>query len=71
MRSPRKSIGIQEEPSAKADVLDNFDDTAIGNIYKSKVECICPKCGRHHTMNFHWIGRGTPRKFCSSCRESD
>jgi hypothetical protein len=37
---------------------------------KSKVECICPKCGKKHIMNFHWIGRGTPRKYCQSCRDS-
>ena len=35
---------------------------------KTKVECICPKCGQKHTMNFHWIGRGTPRKFCPICK---
>ena len=27
---------------------------------KTAVECICPKCGEHHIINFHWIGRGTP-----------
>jgi predicted RNA-binding Zn-ribbon protein involved in translation (DUF1610 family) len=37
---------------------------------KSKVECVCPKCGKKHIMNFHWIGRGTPRKYCQSCRDS-
>jgi transposase-like protein len=37
---------------------------------KSKVECLCPKCGKKHVMNFHWIGRGTPRKYCQSCRDS-
>jgi transposase-like protein len=37
---------------------------------KSKVECLCPKCGKKHIMNFHWIGRGTPRKYCQSCRDS-
>jgi ribosomal protein S27AE len=34
------------------------------------VECLCPKCGKKHIMNFHWIGRGTPRKYCQSCRDS-
>ena len=36
---------------------------------KSKVECICPKCDKKHMLNFHWIGRGTPRKYCPNCRE--
>ena len=37
---------------------------------KAAVECICPKCGERHTINFHWIGRGTPRKFCPLCKTS-
>jgi len=40
------------------------------NFDKMKVECVCPKCGNKHTMNFHWIGRGTPRKFCQPCKSS-
>jgi hypothetical protein len=51
--------------STNADEL--FDDT---NFDKMKVECICPKCGNRHMMNFHWIGRGTPRKFCPPCKGS-
>ena len=35
---------------------------------KMKVECICPKCSQRHVMAFHWIGRGTPRKYCQSCK---
>ena len=35
---------------------------------KMKVECICPKCGQRHIMTFHWIGRGTPRKYCPGCK---
>jgi transposase-like protein len=38
---------------------------------KSKVQCICPNCGRKHTMNIRWIGRGVPRKFCQSCRDRE
>ena len=36
---------------------------------KLKVECICPKCQLKHSMRLHWIGRGTPRKFCNRCRD--
>ena len=35
---------------------------------KTAVECICPKCGERHIINFHWIGRGTHRKYCPSCK---
>lgn len=44
----------------------DFDDKSYNP--KSKVECICPKCGLRHVMAFHWIGRGTPRKFCPACK---
>jgi len=37
---------------------------------KSRVECICPICDKKHFLNFHWIGRGTPRKYCQNCRDS-
>ncbi len=37
---------------------------------KSKVECICPKCDNKHILNFHWIGRGTPRKYCQNFRDN-
>jgi hypothetical protein len=40
------------------------------NFDKMKVECICPKCGQKHVMNFHWIGRGIPRKYCPLCKGS-
>jgi hypothetical protein len=43
-----------------------FDDISYDS--KKKVNCICPKCGEHHVMVFHWIGRGTPRKFCQTCK---
>jgi len=36
----------------------------------NQVECICPKCDKKHIMNFHWIGRGTPRKYCQNCRDN-
>lgn len=59
-RRPRKSIKAKEP--------DELDDI---NFDKIKVECICPKCGSTHIMNFHWIGRGTPRKFCPLCKISN
>jgi ribosomal protein S27AE len=43
-----------------------FDENSYNS--KMKVECICPKCGQRHVMAFHWIGRGTPRKYCQSCK---
>jgi ribosomal protein S27AE len=44
----------------------DFDDKSYNS--KMKVECICPKCGERHMLAFHWIGRGTPRKYCQTCR---
>lgn len=32
------------------------------------IECICPKCGIGHKMKLLWSGRGTPKKFCPSCK---
>jgi hypothetical protein len=37
-------------------------------LEKIVVECICPKCGVRHIMNFPWTGKGTPRKFCARCK---
>ena len=39
----------------------------IDGFGKSKVECICPGCGKMHIMKMRWIGRGVPRKLCESC----
>jgi hypothetical protein len=44
----------------------DLDDKSYNS--KMKVECICPKCGERHVLAFHWIGRGTPRKYCQSCK---
>lgn len=46
------------------------EDTGA-DLKKLNVECICPKCGKQHMMSIHWIGRGKPRKFCNSCRDSN
>jgi hypothetical protein len=35
---------------------------------KAYLECICPKCGKVHTMQLHWTGNFTPRKYCKICR---
>ena len=54
------------------EAIKNPDDEieVVVECDKSKVECICPKCDKKHIMNFHWIGRGTPRKYCHNCREN-
>ena len=43
----------------------------VEDFPKSKVECICPGCGKMHIMKIRWIGRGVPRKFCESCRNRE
>ena len=60
LNSSQKSFEARDSDELSYDI--GFD--------KMKVECICPKCGNKHIMNFHWIGRGTPRKFCQSCKSS-
>ena len=56
MRHSEPPEGIEEE----------FEE--LPDPSKMRIECICPKCGEKHIMNFHWIGRGTPRKFCPACK---
>jgi len=56
---------MTEEP------LENTGPDSEVIFNKSKVECICPNCGKRHTMNIRWIGRGVPRKFCQSCRDRE
>ncbi len=51
-----------------SDRIDDFEFDEYSYNSKMKVECICPKCGQRHVMAFHWIGRGTPRKYCQSCK---
>jgi predicted RNA-binding Zn-ribbon protein involved in translation (DUF1610 family) len=69
MASPKRNVPTK---SLKKQPKDNAQDEsdAVLDHDKSKVECLCPKCGKKHIMNFHWIGRGTPRKYCQSCRDS-
>jgi ribosomal protein S27AE len=61
--SPNKTYGV-----SSFEELDDieFNDKSFNS--KMKVNCICPKCGQHHVMAFHWIGRGTPRKYCQPCK---
>ncbi len=66
---PDKSLYTDRRPSD-----DKVDDSDFDEIYcdhKKKIECICPKCGQKHKMTFHWIGRGTPRKYCALCKAAN
>ena len=59
-----------KEPLEDADSeLDEVSE--LEGYGKSKVECICPRCGKMHIMKMRWIGRGVPRKFCESCRDRE
>jgi transposase-like protein len=59
-----------KEPLEDADPeLDEVSE--VESFAKSKVECICPRCGKMHIMKMRWIGRGVPRKFCESCRDRE
>jgi hypothetical protein len=62
----RNASRKHEEPIKNAD--DDFEMDVEWD--KSKVECLCPKCDKKHILNFHWIGRGTPRKYCQNCRDN-
>lgn len=67
-----------QEPAAvrkhKNEILEDADEE-LDELYetkgsgKSKVECICPGCGKVHLMKIHWTGRGMCRKFCENCRD--
>ena len=69
MPSPKRSASLKSAKKQPKEALIEESDAVIDHD-KSKVECLCPKCGKKHIMNFHWIGRGTPRKYCQSCRDS-
>jgi hypothetical protein len=59
---------IEKEPLEDADQdLDELYETKGSG--KSKVECVCPGCGKVHLMKIHWTGKGMCRKFCESCRD--
>jgi transposase-like protein len=72
MASPKTDIFPEHEKEPLEDVDQGFDeDSEVEDFTKSKVECICPGCGKVHVMRMRWIGRGVPRKFCQSCRERE
>jgi len=50
------------------DGIEAIDDDLYDVDQRSDVECICPKCGKKHVVQFHWIGQGVPRKYCRKCR---
>lgn len=33
-------------------------------------DAICPRCGRRHTVQMYWTGKGMPKKFCEQCKAS-
>lgn len=69
MPSPKRNMPTKSVRKLTKDNAHDESDAMVDHD-KSKVECLCPKCGKKHIMNFHWIGRGIPRKYCQSCRDS-
>ena len=60
----------KREPLENPDPV-NDEVSEVEDFGKSKVECICPGCGKFHILKMHWIGRGVPRRFCQSCRDRE
>jgi hypothetical protein len=48
-------------------LLPDIDGESFNDFSKTRVECICPKCGKRHMLQFHWSGKGIPRKYCRKC----
>jgi hypothetical protein len=38
--------------------------------FKKITKCICPNCEKEHTKKIHWIGIGTPKKYCLKCAKT-
>jgi hypothetical protein len=47
---------------------ENFNKTNATPPEVDEINELEEKCGQKHTLSFHWIGRGTPRKFCQACK---
>jgi hypothetical protein len=65
--TPRKQRSIALEDADP----DHDGALEFKGLGKSKIECICPGCGKIHIMKVYWTGRGVPRKFCQSCRDRE
>jgi hypothetical protein len=67
-----KMVNAMKDQPGRNQPIKTLDDEMIHekdiNLEKIIVECICPKCGVRHFLNFPWTGRGTPRKFCPACK---
>jgi transposase-like protein len=72
MIPPKMGIFHKKTNQSLEDADQEFDELSqVEGFGKSKLECICPGCGKMHVMKIHWIGRGVPRKFCESCRNRE
>jgi hypothetical protein len=43
-------------------------DRDFGGYYGKPTVCICPMCGKQHTIRLDWTGHGTPRVYCHACK---
>jgi len=57
-------MGLMESEISR----DYFVEENFTASVKTPVECICPKCGQKHIMQFYWTGDFIPRKYCKQCR---
>ena len=73
MAKQKTEIVPKHQQELLEDADHEFDEASddIKGSGKSKMECICPGCGKIHVMKMRWIGRGVPRKFCQSCRDRE
>jgi hypothetical protein len=72
MASHKADIFRQHIKEALEDAdLEPDQVSEVEGFAKTKVECICPRCGKMHIMKMRWIGRGVPRKFCENWRDRE
>lgn len=72
MKAREPEIFAERKKRPLEDIDQELDeDSGMERFSKSKVECVCPGCGKVHVMKMKWIGRGVPRKFCQSCRDRE